>query len=103
MSHVIGFICGWFSLQSVTLPFYIRDNRSYWALELWILHFTDNIGMYWLYLWLLIYLNLVNVISCVICIVDKMQYLVIGLFSFVLGKIQNDSRLTLILNINNNL
>ena len=34
-----------------------------------------------------------------------MQYLAIALFSFVLGKIQNDSRLTLILNnnINNDL
>jgi len=40
-----------------------------------------------------------------ICILDKMQYLVIALFSVVLGKIQNDSRLTLILNnnINNNI
>jgi len=31
-----------------------------------------------------------------------MQFLVIALFSFVLGKIQNDSRLTLILNNNTN-
>jgi len=36
---------------------------------------------------------------------DKLQYLVIALFSFVLGKNQKDSRLTLIPNnnINNNL
>jgi len=33
-----------------------------------------------------------------ICILDKMKYLVIALFSFVLGKIQNESRLTVILN-----
>jgi len=38
----------------------------------------------------------------IICILDKMQYLVIALFSFVLGKIQNGSRSTLILNININ-
>jgi len=52
--HVDGFPSDWSLCH-----FYIRDNRSYWTLELWILHFRDNIGMYWLYLWLLIYLNLV--------------------------------------------
>ena len=106
MSHLIGFLPVDSFPSNWSLCHFILETTGlikHWALDL---QYRNNIGMYWLYLWLLIYLYLVYFGKAVfICILDKMQYFVIALFTFVLGKIQNSSRSTVILNnnITNNL